>query len=66
MALFTLRNDFHNTEVRVRAIAVDGWITLTPSQAERARKALCGIKECTCSGSAGTRGPQDIRILVGR
>ena len=47
-----LRNDFHNTEVVV--IAKEG--ILSESSLNRARKKLCGIKECLCGD---IRGRQD-------
>lgn len=61
--LVTLRNDFHNTEVTLRAEVLSHiWHTATiyPSkaQAKRAKKVLCGISGCTCSNDFGTRGPQ--------
>jgi hypothetical protein len=59
--LITLRNDFHNTEINVRADVDEGSITLTPSQIKRVERALCGM-DCTCSGPLGVRGPQNPRI----
>lgn len=66
--MVTLTNDFHNTECRVRTSVTAVYeneqhlyneITLTASQAERAKKKLCGITDCCCSGSAaGHRGRQ--------
>lgn len=47
----TLSNSFHNTEVTL--IAKGGY--LSRGQVRRARKALCGIGECCCGGSAGQR-----------
>ena len=32
---------------------------LTANQVNRAKRTLCGIAGCTCSGDAGTRGQQD-------
>lgn len=53
---FTLRNDFHNTEVSV--IVKEGE-AFSATQQRRVRKALCGVYECRC----GTiRGPQDIHV----
>lgn len=51
-----LSNDFHNTEVVVYAKVLgngDCWIS--EGQVKRARKALCGIHECTCGDYAGCR-----------
>ena len=55
MKKITLRNDFHNTEINL--VPHDG--KLSPSQVARARRTLCGIENCCCSGDLGTRGPQD-------
>lgn len=49
----TLTNDFHNTEVTIRAKSLP-W-RVTPSQQRRIDRALCGMSDCKC----GTiRGPQ--------
>ena len=77
---YTLANDFHNSVCTVRAngetlgeianeyipyVEQTVKITLTDSQVKRARRALCGIKGCLCSGSpTRMRGPQT--DLVGR
>ena len=53
--MIALRNNFHNTEVRLRASIGD---TLTPAQLRRARRELCGTPTCVCGGEAGERGPQ--------
>ena len=55
--MITLRNDFHNTEVRLRASVGD---SLTKSQVTRSRRILCGIKGCKCGGYLAERGPQEI------
>lgn len=54
--MIKIRNDYHNTEVTLRANIGD---ELTASQIKRARKALCGISGCMCGGPIGDRGPQD-------
>lgn len=54
--MITIRNDFHNTEVSIRANIGD---ELTESQIKRARNELCGISGCTCGGPVGERGLQD-------
>ncbi|MCP5415267.1 MAG: hypothetical protein H6961_11755 [Chromatiaceae bacterium] len=59
--MITLKNDFHNTEVRLQADIGD---ELTPAQIRRAKQALCGIDGCTCSGDAGERGQQEGFELV--
>ena len=53
--MITIRNDFHNTAVRVRANVGD---VLTISQVKRCRKTLCSIDGCTCGGVLSERGPQ--------
>jgi len=60
----TIKNNFHNTEIRVRDLdkafaALETWRgERTPAQKAMARRlhnALCGVKGCAC----GTvRGPQ--------
>ena len=53
MKTITLTNDFHGTEVRVRAGS------LSVGSVRRARNTLCGLADCTCAQTAlGTRGPQ--------
>ena len=64
MTTYTLRNEFHRTEARVRCdgvshIAGEATIRLTERQSKRARRALCGIAGCTCANQdCGIRGPQ--------
>jgi hypothetical protein len=64
MRTYTLRNDFHNTECRVRCeglshIYGEATIRLSDAQIRRARRALCGIADCKCATHAcGIRGPQ--------
>jgi hypothetical protein len=64
MRTYTLRNDCHNTETRVRCeglshIYGEATIRLTRSQMARARKVLCGIADCKCAQhECGIRGPQ--------
>ena len=61
----TLKNDFHttfvnlNVEVRshIYGVAV---AYLSAGQIKKAKRELCGIRGCTCSGDAGTRGPQSL------
>jgi hypothetical protein len=53
----TLRNNFHNTSVRV----FEG--ELSPETCRRVRKALCGVEGCKCGDNGlNTRGPQDCEI----
>lgn len=60
MNTITLTNDFHRTEVDLRP---RNW-ELSPRQVARARKALCGIKDCTCGDAVGARGVQPWVVLV--
>ena len=53
--MITLKNEFHNTETRLRAQIGD---TLTVDQTRRAARKLCGFYDCVCGGEAGQRGPQ--------
>ena len=50
----TIRNDFHNTEITMHPR--NG--CLSARQMARAKRALCGIDRCQCSGDAGERGRQ--------
>lgn len=50
----TLTNDFHNTEAVLRVNSE----SLSPAQVKRAKRLLCGVEGCTCSGEAGERGAQ--------
>ena len=54
----TLSNDFHNSEIRLRARQIAGNLRLTPSQVRHAKKSLCGILNCTCDDTFGCRGKQ--------
>ena len=59
----TLRNDFHNSSININCEVlshIHNVATAYPSlgQIKRAKRELCGIAGCTCSGDAGTRGPQ--------
>jgi hypothetical protein len=53
----TLRNDFHNTSARVHSGPISA------RTANRVRRELCGMSDCSCSGTLGTRGPQDAEIV---
>jgi len=52
----TFTNNFHNSSVNLR-LDEDYWV-LTARQVRRAREALCGLRDCTCGGMLGERGPQ--------
>lgn len=65
MMLITLRNDFHNSSVTIRANALPH--VITPSQEKRVLRALCGVTGCTCGGVRGPqRGPEGQKIVVQR
>lgn len=59
-----LTNELHETETNVRATVLDFGIhqeiSLTKSQMNRAAKKLCGVDGCSCGGTAGIRGRQEI------
>lgn len=60
----TLTNDFHNTSVN---LLVDDDpkkdYHLSPGQARRARKTLCGIDGCSCSDEIGVRGMPHMQFI---
>ncbi len=58
--MITLRNDFHNTFVRIRASVGDA---LSQHQVRRVRT-LCGMDDCTCGGLLSIRGPQDGATVI--
>lgn len=63
--IITLRNDFHNTSVNIRANALPH--VIPPSQERRIRRALCGVKGCACGKVRGPQhGPDGQRIVVQR
>ena len=63
--IVTLKNDFHETEVRLRCRVLDhgSEVTIRPgaTQIARAKRVLCGISGCTCSDDTGCRGLQTHR-----
>jgi len=60
--MITLTNNYHNTSVNLRASVGD---YLTQSQISRARRELCGMSDCECCSSLGTRGQQSVTIESG-
>jgi len=60
--MITLTNNYHNTSVHLRASVGD---YLTQSQISRARRELCGMSDCDCCSSLGTRGHQSVSIESG-
>ena len=64
--IYTLRNNFHNTQVNVRCQGVQHMageinIKLSATQIKRVKRALCGVAGCTCGNDASLRGPQETR-----
>jgi hypothetical protein len=64
MSTITLTNDFHNTTVTLRCEVLShihnvSTAYLSAGQIKRAKRELCGIAGCTCSGDAGLRGRQE-------
>lgn len=53
--LIMLKNDFHNTEVRVRVEGESPWI-LSKRQSQRIDRGLCGVKGCSCGCIRGSQG----------
>jgi hypothetical protein len=56
MEKITLRNDFHDTKINL----IPNGDQLSAQQIKRAKRTLCPVKGCCCSGFDGTRGPQEI------
>lgn len=50
--LITLRNEFHGTNVRVRApvgsTPWEAWTDLSEATRARVRRRLCGMEDCHC------------------
>ncbi len=61
MKRITLTNDFHNSSITLHP-GKEG--RLSAGQVRKAKKTLCGITHCTCSGRLGTRGQQESQIEV--
>ena len=64
--IFTIRNDFHNTSVKVRCDAlqhIHNEIEISPSvsQIKRIHRELCGMSDCTCGGICG---PQSATVTA--
>ena len=57
-----LSNDFHNRTVEVRVPNLPH--TLSPSQAKRVRRKLCGHADCACGVVRGSQGRLDCRLSV--
>lgn len=78
MRTYTLKNDFHNTEARVRCegralIYGAGYpggiiqaceIRLTKRQLQRVWRTLCGIADCPCGGIRGPQRTDDGKQLI--
>ena len=59
MIIIHIHNDFHNTSIGVRT---DLPATLTALRCDFIAKRLCPYADCTCGGTIGQRGPQEITI----
>jgi len=64
----TLSNDFHNTEAKVRPVAITegrhkGLHKISRSTALRLRRELCGMTDCKCGGDFGQRGGAVIVVV---
>jgi hypothetical protein len=55
----TLNNDFHGTSVNLRA----NGDRLSAGQVAKARRTLCGVAGCRCSGKTGMRGAHDFELV---
>jgi len=64
MKKITLTNDFHNIEVTLRIEELEGAAIgkLSANQVKKARRELCGMSDCTCSGDTGCRGNQQYEV----
>lgn len=64
--IIELSNDYHGTIARLRvATTTADRIRVTARQARRAAAALCGVADCSCSGTGGTRGRQEWSLVQG-
>jgi hypothetical protein len=62
--MIALRNDYHDTIVRLRAKFGQ---ELSRGQIRRSSSVLCGIDECTCGGILGERGKDNPHVeLIGQ
>jgi hypothetical protein len=53
--IIVLTNDFHNTEIKLRARINGNCFFLTNAQIKHAKKVLCPNKDCQCSGPSGLK-----------
>ncbi len=65
---YTIRNNFHDSYVRVLCEGHDSGeeVTISPSRSQlrRIRRELCGHDGCTCGGWRGTQATEDGRPLL--
>ena len=55
----TLTNSFHGSEITLRAkLDARGVAWLSAGQVRKARRALCGMSDCSCGGDGGCRPAQ--------
>jgi len=69
MTMYTLRNDFHDSEVRIRCdglshIHNECEIRPTKRQLQRIRRVLCGISDCECGSIRGPQRTDDGKLLI--
>ena len=57
--MITLKNDYHDTECKLR-LKQDR--ILSAYQIKKAWNTLCGIDDCTCGNDAGMRGKHDFYL----
>lgn len=61
--LIVLENDFHNSEVTLRAKIKENsrgkYLYLSAGQVKKSQSTLCGIDGCTCGDSLGCRGANE-------
>ncbi len=62
--IVTLTNDFHSTSVRLRVPGLPHM--LSTRQIARVQRELCGMADCMCSGTLGTRGRQEVGLAWGQ
>lgn len=70
----TLRNDFHNSTIRMRLrigripdaeVGPIAWAYMSPDQEARANRELCGVAGCTCGGIRGPQATHDgVRLYI--
>ena len=62
--MLKLSNSFHGSFVNLRPRKEAGRTLLSEGQVKRAKRELCGLSGCVCSGDLGTRGPQEAQVEI--